>query len=316
SGPQRNSISSRKRPSGKFQHSCQGYLFAHNAPSISKRLAADHYAVLHPNVDAPFVDAADVVSRLLPYHVFLQPRRDLEQCLPKAPDIKMEIAETKFALKCFKRRKAIEDRFRRLQIRAGKRRAPLDQQLLLEQNVLEADRADLTSLTAQVREARAELDKIEKEKRSAAAAAATHRQPAYYAHPSTPVNSSPFYRPYAYTYPYSLHPNPAFSAPAVMTVQASPQSPTAASQGQASPSNSPLPVQFPVALLPALNSLGIVPVPASGLVAGSPMPPVILKGTNANGTVLNLEITVASLRPEQMSGLGMLLNSLVQPSAQ
>jgi len=40
-------------------------------------LAADHAAVMHPDVDTPFADAADVVNRLLPYHVFQQPRDDL-----------------------------------------------------------------------------------------------------------------------------------------------------------------------------------------------------------------------------------------------
>lgn len=32
---------------------------------------------MHPDVDTPFADAADVVNRLLPYHIFQQPREDL-----------------------------------------------------------------------------------------------------------------------------------------------------------------------------------------------------------------------------------------------
>jgi len=34
--------------------------------------------VLNPDVDTPFQDAEDVVKRLLPYHVFQQPKEDLE----------------------------------------------------------------------------------------------------------------------------------------------------------------------------------------------------------------------------------------------
>lgn len=45
---------------------------------ISSSLAADHLAVLYPDVDTPFTDATDVVKRLLPYHVFQHPKRDLD----------------------------------------------------------------------------------------------------------------------------------------------------------------------------------------------------------------------------------------------
>lgn len=45
--------------------------------SFAACLAADHVAVMHPDVDTPFADAADAVNRLLPYHIFQQPRDDL-----------------------------------------------------------------------------------------------------------------------------------------------------------------------------------------------------------------------------------------------
>lgn len=45
---------------------------------VKARLAADHAAVLNPTVDTPFSDIDDVVARLLPYHVFQQPKEDLE----------------------------------------------------------------------------------------------------------------------------------------------------------------------------------------------------------------------------------------------
>lgn len=43
--------------------------------------AQDQAAVSHPDVDSPFEDERDVVSRLLPYHIFQQPRDDLEQII-------------------------------------------------------------------------------------------------------------------------------------------------------------------------------------------------------------------------------------------
>ena len=33
--------------------------------------------MLNPDVESPFVDTIDVVNRLLPYHIFFQPKEDL-----------------------------------------------------------------------------------------------------------------------------------------------------------------------------------------------------------------------------------------------
>lgn len=44
---------------------------------IRERLAQDQTAILHPDVDSPFVDEVDVIDRLLPYHLFQQPKEDL-----------------------------------------------------------------------------------------------------------------------------------------------------------------------------------------------------------------------------------------------
>lgn len=41
-------------------------------------LALDHISALYPNADTPFEDAVDVVNRLLPYHVFQHPNKDLD----------------------------------------------------------------------------------------------------------------------------------------------------------------------------------------------------------------------------------------------
>ena len=44
---------------------------------LVSRLASDHTAVLCPDVDTPFIDTVELVNRLLPYHVFQQPKEDL-----------------------------------------------------------------------------------------------------------------------------------------------------------------------------------------------------------------------------------------------
>lgn len=44
---------------------------------VAQRIAEDQMAVLQPDVETPFADAADVVRRLLPYHIFQHPAEDL-----------------------------------------------------------------------------------------------------------------------------------------------------------------------------------------------------------------------------------------------
>jgi hypothetical protein len=45
---------------------------------LAALLASDRRATLHPDVHTPFTDAADVVKRLLPYHIWQHPAEDLE----------------------------------------------------------------------------------------------------------------------------------------------------------------------------------------------------------------------------------------------
>jgi hypothetical protein len=109
----------------------------------------DHIAVLYPDTGTPFVDTFDVVRRLLPYHVFQHPKEDLDMLTKgrkeknrdntsgkENDELRTEITgaehllqskmaqqlatETKFALHCFKRRKALQDRFRRAKVKSGK----------------------------------------------------------------------------------------------------------------------------------------------------------------------------------------------------
>ncbi|KAH9948552.1 hypothetical protein B0H21DRAFT_732989 [Amylocystis lapponica] len=191
---------------------------AETAARVASSLAADHLAVTYPDVDTPFTDAADALKRLLPYHVFQQPKEDLNAQINsytpvasrkgkrKATNedlLREEIAETKFALECWRRRKALQDRFRRTRIRSGKHASPDDQTCLLAQAVLETERTETASLNAELRSARAELDKVEREKRAAAPPQAPRLAPNYYAsHPANPTsNYASQFR--GYTYPYA-----------------------------------------------------------------------------------------------------------------
>lgn len=123
-----------------------------------------------------------------------------------------------------------------------------------------------------------------------------------------------YYRPFPYTY------TQAYGGTAVTptSAPASAPNPTAATLSATSTTYSPylpngaIPVQLPIASLPALHALGIVPVPTASLPPeGQPQPAAVLRGSIANGTILNLEINVSLLQSTQMTGLAMVLNSLV-----
>ncbi|KAJ7045581.1 hypothetical protein C8F04DRAFT_1334014 [Mycena alexandri] len=262
------------------------------AARVNARLAQDHSAVLNPDTDTPFSDATDVVNRLLPYHVFQQPREDLDRKgKRKADDVAAEIEDTKFALECFKRKRSLEQRFRRIRTRSGKRPAPDEQAVALAQAVLEAERSETTLLNNEIRSSRAELDKIERERR-----ARLQAPPAPQAH---------YYRPYPFSYqqqPYGQ--GPVFSV-------ATPATPGGVMSYPQYPPNTAIPVQLPISSLPALLALGIQPVAATTLAPGAAQPPAVLRGSSADGTLLNLEINVSSLQTAQTNGLAIVLNSLM-----
>lgn len=166
-------------------------------------------------------------------------------------------------------------------------------------------------MTNELRTVRADLEKIEKEKRVAANAA----RPMFYA--STPTAAAPtmqqqYYRPYPYAYTQAYG-APPIQASSTSTFSVSPAAPpTPAANYTPVQSTGAIPVQLPVASLPALHALGIVPVPATSLPPdGQPQPPAVLRGSTSNGTMLSLEIDVSLLQSTQMSGLAMVLNSLM-----
>ncbi len=107
---------------------------------FKERLTQDQAAVLQADVDSSFVDELDVINRLLPYHIFQQPKDDLmrlisgkgkekedceEICGTKILILDFEhrfnaSADTKFALDCFKRRQKIVERWRKVLVKSGK----------------------------------------------------------------------------------------------------------------------------------------------------------------------------------------------------
>ncbi|KAG6891478.1 hypothetical protein C0992_006209 [Termitomyces sp. T32_za158] len=286
---------------------------------LCSRLASDHALVLNPDIDTPFLDTTDVLHKLLPYHVFLQPQEDLDTLTRSMKgkgkatetELEAEFRETKFAIECHKRRDALVKRFRDIQTRQGKRTAPDDQAVLVASLVLDVERSDTTLLSNELRTVRAEHERREKERRMVAHVA----RPAYYGPGPVPpaaatAVSTQYYRgyPYAYAQVYgsTTHAN---STPVAFSVPPAPLVPSPV------PAQSAIPVQLPVASLPALHALGIVPVPAASLpVDGQSQPAAILRGSSSNGSMLSLEINVSSLQSAQMSGLAMVLNSLMSKS--
>ncbi|KAE9411426.1 hypothetical protein BT96DRAFT_961330 [Gymnopus androsaceus JB14] len=299
-------------------------LITETTARVSSRLAADHSAVLNPDVETHFTDAVDAVNRLLPYHVFLQPKEDLEPLLcdrkgkTKAADSR-EVEETKFALECYRRRKKLQERFRKARIKGGDGTEFSPQHVVLTQSVLDSERVELAALNAELRAARSEFDRLEREKRASSNPPIPTNRPAYYA----PTGQSAYYRhyPYAYAPSYGLAATPSQITTSTPTF---PTPPTASSSAphpvnqppllpnptmSTYPANSAIPVQLPIASMPALTRLGIVPTPAASLIDGQPAPPAILRGSS-NG-MLNIEINISSLQPTQMSGLALILNSLM-----
>lgn len=283
-------------------------------------------------------------------------------------------SETKFALECFKRRRELEERFRRARTKSGKaccvtyirkvlsltarlqRTASDDQAYYLERQVLDCERAEHSALTTELRNAKSELERVTRLQR----AAALPQRPNYYA--STPPVYAHHYRtyhyPYAQTYgvpagstatpqgyPYSVPLSSTISQyvpPALATATTTIKTQSAATASTAVPASAPItpspltpasdtsipvptssasgassaiPVQLPVSSLPTLHALGIVPVPPQSLSANSPTPPAVLRGTSANGAMLNLEINVSLLQAAQMSGLALVLNSIMRSSS-
>ena len=103
---------------------------------------------------------------------------------------------------------------------------------------------------------------------------------------------------------------PATATPTVATAASTTSTPTPFSYNPTV--SGAVPVQLPVSALPALQSLGIIPVTAVN--QGQEPAAAVLR--SATGTVLNMDINVSMLKPHQMQGLSIILNSLMTRSNQ
>lgn len=161
-----------------------------------------------------------------------------------------------------------------------------------------------------MRNARNELDAIQREKRATSTVSAhptvTTFRPTYY----TQATPSQYYRTYSYAYTHPYTTGAQGASQFYSSSVAIPQT-TAGAPGY-TPSTGPIPVQLPVTSLSALHALGIVPVPAASVPPpDQPQPAAVLKGSTSNGTMLSLDVNVSLLQSTQMSGLAILLNSLM-----
>lgn len=126
---------------------------------------------------------------------------------------------------------------------------------------------------------------------------------------SSNTSTTPAYTPASYTTPTS------YNTAASVTTQAPVPVSSATQAAPATPTKTSIPVQLPIASLPALHALGIMPVPAASvptLSTGQLPPAAVLREASPDGRFLTLEINVPSLQPNQMSGLAVVLNSLAR----
>ncbi|KAF7315599.1 Chloride channel protein [Mycena indigotica] len=234
------------------------------AARFQEALKQDHAALV--NIDTtPFKNTLDMVHRLLPFHVLCQPREDRKGKRKASDSLEAEISETKVAIECAKRKRKLDERFRRARIRPGKRLAPADQEIGLASMFADDVRAEISAFTSEIRVARARLDNERRAKI-----------------PPQGPPPPPSYPTYAYqqTYPgqtvFSAVPAPQPTLPLV------------------------IPVQLPRKMLAALNAANIHPVDASSLVPGTPHPPAVLRSTSEDGESLILEFS-SQLLPIIMS---------------
>ncbi|KAH8118987.1 hypothetical protein DFH11DRAFT_1562329 [Phellopilus nigrolimitatus] len=260
--------------------------------------------------------------------------------------LKKEVEESKFSLESHKRLRSLEQRLKRARLKPGEHPIPDSQAIVLERLVLESDHAVTSALEQELSSSRSELDRNLRAQRSAKASSNSKPSTAppaptpYYGYntPTFSASSTPNFQSYysSYTYPYgqafvpgvtytppastkypsssSIPGASSFQANTVPHAQSTYSSTTATTSASTTrPTPVAIPLQLPVTSLPALQSLGILPVPKASLPsANEPQPAAVLLGSSNNGSMLSLEINAALLQAPQMSGLAILLSSLVK----
>ncbi|KAG7098616.1 hypothetical protein E1B28_000538 [Marasmius oreades] len=262
-----NNPTPQKAQKKKLRTSEENEITDATAARFVSRLAEDHAAALNPDVDSPFIDTVDIVKRLLPYHIYLNPKEDLKPLIfdrkgkSRADQLRKENEETKFALSCFKRRRNLEKRFRIARIKTGQ--TPFKEAaVVLDQVVLETERSELAKLNSELRAARAELERLERAKR---AASSTPRHSYYPSAVPTSVPTAPtaYYRAYPYAYAQAY--GTALATPPSISTFAI--TPTAAAAAPVSTSHS---AQAPVHGSSAPTTSTLVPAAIPAPTAASP----------------------------------------------
>lgn len=169
---------------------------AHTRQRMDAALQAHQAAALAPDVATPFSSAQDVVERLLPYHVWQAPERDLLTAMdgrlasehpPEERSLSFHVPykrkrgehtedtlhlppfpSTEYTLSVYARRAALLQRFSAIQtrsdtsyLRAPELHASLEQ---LERLVYEDEVRDFQELSNELRRARAELEEVERQR--------------------------------------------------------------------------------------------------------------------------------------------------------
>lgn len=195
----------------------------------------------------------------------------------------------------------------------------------------------MTALNAQLRAARAELEKYNREHRPQTVQTTVRPTPPL---TSTTYSYTPQYRHYTYPYaPYqsnytqvysgfttatpsaTQYQYPVVTTPISVSATTSSTSHTATTQTPtpSTPSTTttldalskPVSISLPISSLPALHALGIMPVSSLAVPPpGQPQPQAILKGTTANGTMLSMDVNIGLLQPTQVSGLALIINAI------
>jgi hypothetical protein len=187
---------------------------------------------------------------------------------------------------------------------------------------LEADRVENAFVGNELRTAKAQAERIEREKRAAASASAGGSRMSQF--PSSPqvmmptMQATPYYRPYPYGYaqPYGTAHAPS-SAPISAVATFSPVAPALTTAPThirriylTGPSLFSFLLDHYLLCMPLELSLFLQLQHPDGQ-QGQGQTAAVLRGSTANGTILNLEINVSLLQSTQMTGLAMVLNSLV-----
>ncbi|EJU04463.1 hypothetical protein DACRYDRAFT_114784 [Dacryopinax primogenitus] len=146
------------------------------AHRVAQSILADQLIVTYPDYKTPFRDSADVVQRLLPYHIFQQPDDDL---LPTRKRNKrgkeIEVTARKFPqqnidnfktlIGQLKRRRSLQQRFHSMRTKDAKRESHPEQLYQIQYLLAEDDRRYNALLNAEIRNTRDQLAQMEKDAR-------------------------------------------------------------------------------------------------------------------------------------------------------